>query len=468
MTSSGTLRRPMTGKLLLPHPALAWLDRRFAITERGSTPSREILAGLTTFGAMAYIMAVNPAIMAAAGLERHDMIMTTIAAAFCGTLLMALVANMPIALAPAMSSNAIFATVVVQQMHVKPATAFTIILIGGIAFTVLSLSRLREKIVRSFPEPIVLGIQVSIGIFIARIGMTTGGLAVPSAEGFQFGSLGDPAVLLCLGGLTLAAIMTVRRIAGGLLITIAAVTIIGLFVKSRGHAITPWPERIADWPHYPTHLLLPFDFADFIAHLGLLVPITLYFLISDFFDATGTMFSVANRAGLRHPNGETMLGRAAFTADGAASIIGSSLGTCTVSAYVESLVGAEAGGRTGLTAVTVALLFLASSILWPLITIIPAVATAPILILVGLSMLTPLINATERAPESLLTPLVMLLIAVITGNFMYALCLGLLFYSALLLATGQFRRLSPMLIGLDAIFLFYLVLVTRIGLGGAG
>lgn len=451
----------------MPRSYAPWLERRFAIAARGSNIRREILAGLTTFSAMAYIMAVNPAIMAAAGLARHDMIMTTIAGAFFGTLMMALFANMPIALAPAMSSNAIFAQVVVQQMHVRVGTAFTIILLGGIAFTLLSVSRLREKIVRGFPEPIVMGIQVAIGIFIARIGMVTGGLAVPSADGFRFGALSDPAVLLCLGGLIMAAIMNVARVSGGLLITIATVTIAGLFVRSGGHPVTMPPQHIFDWPHYPTHLFLPFDFHDFAAHIGLLVPITLYFLISDFFDATGTMFSVANRAGLVKPNGETMLGRSAFAADGAASIVGSALGTCTVSAYVESLVGVEAGGKTGLTALVVALLFLAASVLWPIIIIIPAVATAPILILVGLSMLSHLAHMTDRSQEGVLTPLVMLLIAVMTGNFMYSLAIGLLFYSALLIATRQFTKLTPMLLGLDIIFLFYLTLVSRIGIGAS-
>ncbi|AOX21081.1 NCS2 family permease [Kozakia baliensis] len=443
----------------------SWLERRFRIAERGSTPRREILAGITTFGAMAYIMAVNPAIMAAAGLARHDMIMTTIAAAVCGTLLMALLANMPIALAPAMSSNAIFAQVVVQQMHVNVRTAFTIILLGGLAFTFLSVTKLRQKIVHAFPEPIVLGIQVAIGIFIARIGMITGGLAVPSAEGFRFGSLHDPAVLLALFGLGTASALTILRVPAGMLISILLVTVLGFFVQSHGKPVTSWPEEVMDWPHYPTHLLFPFDFHDFMNHLGLLVPITLYFLISDFFDATGTMFSVANRAGLRHPDGSPMLGRAAFAADGTASVIGSALGTCTVSAYVESLVGVEAGGRTGLTALVVGLLFLASSVLWPLITIIPSVATAPVLILVGLSMLSGLTQLANASREAVLTPMVMLLIAVLTGNFMFSLAIGLLLYSALLVVTRQFARLTPMILGLDAIFLFYLVLVSQIGMG---
>ncbi|GBQ83106.1 NCS2 family permease [Asaia krungthepensis] len=446
-------------------PIASWLDRRFTIGQRGSTVQREILAGLTTFGAMAYIMAVNPKIMASAGLATHDMIMTTIAAAICGTLLMALFANMPIALAPAMSSNAIFAQIVVRQMHVDVRTAFTIVLLGGVAFTALSVTKLRHKIIQAFPEPIVLGIQVAIGIFIARIGMVTGNLAVTTPNGFQFGSLSDPSVQLTLFGIFLAGALMALRVPAGMLITILTVTVVSLFVHKDGHALASLPQQPVELPSYPTHLLFPFNFADFFSHLELLLPITLYFLISDFFDATGTMYSVANRARLTKPDGTTLLGRAAFAADGSASIIGASLGTSTVSAYVESLVGVEAGGRTGLTALVVALLFAASSFLWPLIVMIPSEATAPVLILVGLSMLSALGQAANHSQEALLTPAFMLLIAVLTGNFMISLALGLLFYSLLLLVTRQFVRLTPMVLGLDAVFLFYLVLVARTGLG---
>lgn len=446
-------------------PFSSWLDRRFRIGQRGSTVNREILAGLTTFGAMAYIMAVNPAIMTQAGLAPHDMIMTTIAAAVCGTLLMAIFANMPIALAPAMSSNAIFAQIVVHQMHVDVRTAFTIVLLGGVAFTCLSVTRMRHRIIQAFPEPIVLGIQVAIGIFIARIGMVTGKLAVPTSDGFHFGSLSDPSVLLTLFGIFLAGSLLVLRVPAGMLVSILSVTLLSLFVHRNGAAITTLPAQPVDWPHYPTHLLFPFNFGDFFSHLEVLLPITLYFIISDFFDATGTMYSVANRARLTRPDGTTLLGRAAFAADGSASVIGSALGTSTVSAYVESLVGVEAGGRTGLTALVVAVLFAASSVFWPLIVMIPPEATAPVLILVGLGMLSALGQAASASREALLTPAFMLLIAVLTGNFMISLALGLLFYSTLLLVSRQFVRLTPMVLGLDLVFLFYLFLTTRTGLG---
>ena len=441
---------------------LSSLDRWFHISARGSTVPREIIAGLTVFGAMAYIVAVNPSILSAAGLDRHDMVMTTIAGAVAGTLLMAFWARLPIALAPAMSSNVLFAQVVVQQAHVNPRTAFTVVLFSGLCFTALSLSQIRQRIIRGFPPSIVLGIQVALGAFIARIGLTTGGIAVPTAQGLTFGSLSDPSVLLSLGGVLLCAVLVVLRVPAGLLLAISTLTVAGLFIHTDKGAITTLPAHAVDWPHYPTNLFLPFDFAGFFSHLGLLIPITLYFLISDFFDATATMMSVAHRAGLDGTPEKPALDHRAFASDGAASIIGASLGTCTVSAYVESLAGVEAGGRTGLSALVVALLFAVSSVFWPLITAIPAIATAPVLVLVGLNMLGSLHRVVDN-PSDAIPPLTMLLIAGVTGNFMLSLSCGLLLYTGLALALRDFKRLTPIVLGLDAAFLFYMVLQSHMG-----
>ena len=440
--------------------SLSILDRWFQISERGSTVSREIIAGLTVFGAMAYIVAVNPAILSSAGLDRHDMVMTTIAGAVAGTLLMAIWARLPIALAPAMSSNVLFSQVIVQQAHVSPSTAFTVVLFSGLCFTLLSLSQIRQKIIKGFPPAIVLGIQIAIGAFIARIGLMSAGVAVPSTVGFSFGSLGNPTVLLGLGGIALCAILNALRVPAGLLIAIVIITIAGIFIPTAHGPITKLPSNLVDWPHYPTHLFLPFDFHGFFSHLGLLVPITIYFLLSDFFDATATMMTVAHRAGLDGTDGRPGLDHRAFASDGAASVIGASLGTCTVSAYVESLAGVEAGGRTGLSALIVALLFAASSVFWPLITSIPAVATAPVLVLVGMSMLGALSRLPATFSEAA-PPVLMLLIATITGNFMLSLTCGLLLYTALAVALRDYKRLTPIVVGLDIAFVLYMFLETH-------
>ncbi|TPW34921.1 NCS2 family permease [Oecophyllibacter saccharovorans] len=438
----------------------ALLDRYFHISGRRSTVRREVIAGLTVFGAMAYIVAVNPAILAATGLDRHDMVLTTIAGAVAGTLIMGLWARLPIALAPAMSSNVLFAQVIVQQAHVGPRTAFTVVLFSGLCFTLLSLTRLRQKISQGFPPSIILGIQVAIGVFIARVGLISGGVAVPTPGGLGFGSLADPRVLLVLGGILVCAILSVIRLPAGLLLTILALTIAGAMISHDGQKITRLPDHWMDWPHYPIHLLLPFDFSDFFAHIGLLLPITLYVLLSDFFDATGTLLSVAHRAGLCGTKEHPDLDRRAYASDGAGSIVGAMLGTCTVSAYVENLAGAEVGGRTGLSALVVAVLFGLSSFLWPLITSIPAIATAPILVLVGLNMMGGLARLPSAQAEAL-PPLCMLLIAGVTGNFMLSLACGMLLYTGLALALRRFEQLTWTVLGLDAAFVCYMVLQSR-------
>ncbi|WP_342629057.1 NCS2 family permease [Nguyenibacter vanlangensis] len=442
-----------------------WIDRTFHITRRGSTVVRELVAGLTTFGAMAYIMIVNPAIMALAGLDRHDMIMTTIAASVCGSLLMAVMANLPIALAPAMSSNLIFAQVVVAQMGIAPPVAFTMVLIGGVAFVLLSLSRWRQKIVMGFPVPVRNGIHCAIGAFIAHIGMVSGGLAVAGAQGFSFGALRDPAVLLATAGLFLAGALRMLRVPAGMLLSIVVLTVAGCFVHHPdGTVVTHLPDRWIEWPHYPAHLLFSFDFHGFLTHIGLVLPVTLYFFLGDFFDATGTMMAVTRRAGLTVEDGQPVLGRAAFAADGAASVAGAVLGTSTVTAYLESLVGVEAGGRTGLVGVTAAVLFLAASVLWPIITAVPALATAPVLVLVGLGMLSDMGKADDGEPGGVLAPLLMVLVTVMTGNFMVSLALGLLLYTALAVAARRWSEVTPILLALDAVFVVYLVLAS--GMGG--
>nr|WP_237442353.1 NCS2 family permease [Saccharibacter sp. 17.LH.SD] len=435
-----------------------FLDRYFRISQRGSTIPREIIAGLTIFGAMAYIIAINPAILASIGLDRHDMVMTTIAGAAAGTLIMALWARLPIALAPAMSSNVLFAQVIVQQAHIKVATAFTVVFLSGIFFTLLSLTRIRLKIVRGFPPAIILGIQVAIGIFIARIGLIESGIAISSPHGLTFAPLSDPLVIFSLCGLLLCALLNILKVPAGLLLTIIIMTIIGLFISDQhGHSVTALPSQLIDWPHYPTQFLFPFDFHDFFSHIGLLLPITLYVLLSDFFDATATMLSVTHRAGLSGTPEHPELDHRAFTADGAASVVGATLGTCTVSAYLESLAGAEAGGRTGLSAFIVALLFVLSCVFWPLIICIPSLATAPVLVMVGLSMLSSLSRLPNRI-EDAITPLTMLLISAVTGNFMLSLACGMLLYTGIIIALRQFKRLTPIVIGLDITFFCYMIL----------
>ncbi|QCE32487.1 NCS2 family permease [Acetobacteraceae bacterium] len=434
------------------------LNNYFEINERGSTISREIMAGIMIFAAMAYIMAVNPTIMASAGLPKEAMIITTIAGTVVGTLLMALWARLPIVLAPAMSSNVVFANVIVQGSHVTPYVAFSVVIISGLLFTLASLTSLRRKIVENFPAPIILGIQLAIGAFIARLGLIIAGIVTSSDHGMSFGKLSQPTVILELIAMGIAIICMLKKRASGLLLLIAAITISGLFIPGiDGQPFTHFSGKIWALPHYPTEFIAPFDFKGYFDALGLMIPVTLYLLLNDFFDASGTLISVASRAGLCGTKKHPTLDSKAYICDGAASVVGAVLGTSTVSAYVESATGVEAGGRTGLTAATTAFLFLISVLFWPLLICIPALATAPLLVMVGIAMMGSAQNLPKDIADASV-PLLMILLAAVTGDFMMTLTCGMILYTTIQLFFKRYHKITPTLLGLDLVFILYLVL----------
>ncbi len=434
------------------------LNKFFRIEERNSTISREFVAGLTTFGAMSYIVVVNPAILSAAGMDMHSLIITTALASMIGTLIMALWANLPIALAPGMGSNVIFAQVVVLQMGVSYQTAFTMVLIGGVLFSILSLTRWRERIVRGFPEPIRIGIQCGIGLFIAYLGLKNAGLVSMAHDRLSFGNIADPAVMLSLVGVLATPILLALRIPAAFLVSIAALSAMGLFITANGAPLTAFPNRIIDFPIIPKELFFAFDFHEFLTHFWLVLPITLYFFMSDFFSATATLIGVTRRGKIMDSEGNIPSARQAYAADGFASIIGAALGTSTVVAYIESAAGVEAGGRTGLTSIVVAVLFGFSLFLWPLVSVIPAQATAPALVMVGVLMMEGIRDLDTSRPENSIPPLLILLITVVTTDLMMGLAIGCFVYSLIVFSTRQWQKLTPMLIALDFIFIIYIII----------
>ncbi|CAN5469301.1 NCS2 family permease [soil metagenome] len=440
------------------------IDRFFNIQASGSTVGRECVAGLTTFGAMSYIVAVNPQILSAAGIDRHALIATTIIASALGSLLMALWARLPIALAPGMGSNIVFAQVVVVQLGMSYQVAFTMVFIGALLMTALSLSRWREKLVFGLPSSIKLGIQCAIGIFIAWLGLRSAGIVVTTDGRVAVGDLSDPAVLLAMAGILITPVLVARRIPAALLISIVSITVIGLVLPSAsGHAITPMPDQLFDWPRLPTELFWAFDFREFASHFWLVLPITLYFFISDFFSATATLVGVTRRGKLMTADGQIPNARQAYGADGIASVIGAVVGTSTVVAYVESAAGIEAGGRTGLTALVVAILFALAWFAWPLIAIVPPQATAPALVMVGLLMLEDLRDIDATSAENTVPPLLTMLVTAVTTDLMFGMAAGLFSYTLLVAGLGRRRLVTPTLLVLDAAFVLYLVLMRHVG-----
>ena len=435
----------------------------FRLRERGSTPGREVVAGLTTFGAMSYVVAVNPAILAPTGIDPRTLIIATALASLLATLIMALWANLPIALAPGMGSNVIFAQVVITRLGISYPTAVTMVLIGACLFLVLSVTRLRERLVLGFPVSLRIGMQGAIGLLIAHIGLANSGLLTQHGGQPAFAGLNSEASLLAFAGLLATPALVALRIPAALLLSIAGMSAAALFLHdAQGAALARLPERLLELPTFPSEIFLRFDLSDFIERLPVVLPITLYFFLSDFFSATATLVGVTRLGGLSGEDGVIPNARRAYAADGLASVIGASLGMPTIVAYVESAAGVEAGGRTGLASVVTAALFGVTLVFWPLVSAIPPLATAPALIVVGLLMLEGIGQIDFSRPEEAVPALLTMLVTVVTLDLMMALVTGALSFSLIAAATRQWRKLTPALLAIDAVLALYAVIAQTI------
>ena len=440
------------------------LDRFFRIAERGSTAGREVLAGATTFASMAYILAVNPAIMSAAGMDRSELVAATALAAVIGSVMMALLANLPIAVAPAMGSNVIFDFVLVKQMGVPWQAALAVVATTGAAFLVLSLSRFREKVARDVPEVLKIGIQAAVGTLIVFIGLRTGGFVVQSPSTLvAMAKLSQPAVILTLVGLLLTPVLLVKRVPGALILSIAALTVIGFFVPAgEGKSVTAMPATLVALPKLPEQSFLALDFGYLVTHFVLVLPLLFYFFCAEFFSTLGTLIGVTGAANLRKPDGSIPNATAAFSTDAISSMVGPCLGTSVVTAFIESVTGVQAGGRTGLTALTVAAGFVLALFLWPVFVIVPAQATAPALVIVGILMMQGLAR-TDMSDLMNAVPIVsMLLITVLTHNLINGMAVGTLSYILLQVAAGHGRAISFIVWLLGAIFIGFFYVTTQI------
>lgn len=355
------------------------MERFFDMASRGTTPRTEVLAGLSTFLTMAYIIVVNPSIMAMAGIDQGAAFVATCLAAAIGSMLMGLIANFPIALAPGMGLNAYFAFAVVQGAGVPWQVALGAVFVSGLLFFAVSVLRAREWLVNGIPFSLKLGITAGIGFFLGLIGLKTMGLVVAHpATLVALGPLTAPATLLACAGFLLIAGLSARGVPGAIVIGILAAAAAGIpFGLTTWRGLIDLPPSLA-----PTFLQL-----DIAGALGLgIAGIVFTFFLVDLLDNTGTLIGTTHRAGLMRPDGTVPnLGRA-LMADSGGAMMGAVLGTSTTVSYIESAAGIQAGGRTGLTAVTVGLLFLLALFLAPLATAIPGFATAPALVFVACLM----------------------------------------------------------------------------------
>ena len=422
------------------------LNRYFELDRHGTTVRTEVMAGLTTFLTMAYIAFVNPQILADAGMDRGAVFVATCVAAALGCAIMGLYANYPIAQAPGMGLNAFFTYGVVLGLGHPWQTALGAVFVSGVCFMALSVLPVREWVVNAFPRSLKLATSAGIGLFLAIIAMRNAGLVEGSEATLV--TLGDvtaaPAVLAVVG-LVLIAALDARRVTGGPIIGILAVTAIGLALGvSPFRGIVDLPPSIA-----PTLFVLDIGAALDIALFGVIFA----FLFTDLFDTAGTLIGVAHQADLLDADGRLPRVRKALVADSTATTVGALLGTSPVTSYIESAAGVKAGGRTGLTAVTVALLFLATLFLSPLADTIPAYATAAVLLFVTCLMARSLVDVdwsdvTEYAPAVVLALTIPFSFSIADG-----IAAGFITYAVIKVLSGRGREASPAVLVLAALFI---------------
>ena len=419
------------------------LERLFQLREHGTNVRTEVLAGVTTFLTMAYIIFVNPSILAAAGMPHDAVFVATCVAAALGSLVMGLYANYPIAMAPGMGLNAYFAFAVVKGMCMPWEVALGAVFISGVLFVLVSLFRIREWIVNAIPRSLKLAISAGIGLFLAIIGLKNAGIIVANpATLVGLGDLHSHSALLSIFGLILIVALEARRVTGGVIIGILAVTLIAVLIGDQKFGgVFAAPPSLE-----PT--LFKLDIAGAL-NMGI-VSVVLTFFVVELFDATGTLVGVAHRAGLLDQEGKLPRLKRALLADSAAIVAGSALGTSSTTAYIESAAGTAVGGRTGLTATVVAILFLAALFLAPLAGTVPAYATAPALIYVAILMTRGLSeidwsDLTESAPAVL---------CAVAMPFTYSIADGIAFgfvsYALIKLLAGRVREV-PLAVWLIAV-----------------
>ncbi|ASK70234.1 guanine permease [Shewanella bicestrii] len=422
------------------------LEKLFKLKQNQTSLKQEAIAGLTTFMTMAYIIFVNPMMLADAGMDHGAVFVATCLAAAVGCIVMGIMANYPIALAPGMGLNAFFTYTVVGEMGYSWETALGAVFLSGICFLILSLVRIREWIVNSIPMSLRIGIAAGIGLFLALIGLKSAGIVVASPATLV--TMGDitafPAVMAVLGFFLIIA-MVQRGMKSAVILSILIITGLGLlFGDVHYKGIVSMPPSVA-----PTFMAMDLSQVFEVTMLS----VVFAFLFVDLFDTSGTLVAVAQRGGFLDEKGRLPRLNRALTADSLATIAGAAFGTSTTTSYIESTAGVSAGGRTGLTAVVVGLLFILALFLSPLAGMIPAYATAGTLFYVAILMMAGLVHVewedlTEAAPVVVVCILMPLTFSIATG-----IALGIISYAVIKLLTGRFSDLNIGVLVLAAMFI---------------
>ncbi|MGG3196096.1 NCS2 family permease [Priestia aryabhattai] len=437
----------------VPNPS--WLDKLFHLTERKTDVKTEILAGITTFVTMSYIIFVNPTILADAGIPKEAAIAATIFATVFATLLFALWANMPIAVAPGMGLNAFFTYTVVLGEGLTWQTGLGAVFISGIVFFILTITGLRKKIIEGIPAILKSAISVGIGLFIAFIGFKQAGIIVSSKENLvALGQLTKPGPLLALLGFNAVTVLTARKIKGAALISILLVSIAGMVL-----GVVEAPKSISSVVSFSmpsmSETFLQMDIKSAL-HYGLF-SIIFSFTLVELFDNLGPMIGLSKKAGLMDEKGEIKGLDKALMADSLATVASAAMGSTAMNAYVENAAGIAEGGKTGLKALVVAILFLVSLLFTPLISIIPSFATAPILIMVGALMLTEIKNIPLDEITDAVPAFCTIILMPLTFSIGEGLALGFLSYTFVKLLAGRAKEIHWIMYMISAAFIINFV-----------
>jgi AGZA family xanthine/uracil permease-like MFS transporter len=425
-----------------------WLERRFALAARGTTVRTEVLAGATTFLTMAYIVLVNPAILGIAGMPVASVAAATCFAAAFASILMGLVANTPLGLAPGMGLNAYFSFTVVQQMHVPWPVALGCVLISGVCFLILTLTGVRQLIIAAIPPYLFAAVAGGIGLFIGLIGLKDAGIVVANPATFvALGNLRAPGAAVALFGLLVIGALSVWGVRGAMLIGIVATTLLGWAAGLVVLKLEPYSLAAL------TGTAFKLDLPGVFKLSGGVVEILFVFLFVDLFDNLGTLVAVTKRAGLMDAAGRIPGLNRILIADATATIVGAMAGTSTVTSYVESAAGVQAGGRTGLTAVVTGLLFFATMFVAPYAQIVPLAATAPALIIVGGLMLLPLTEVEWEDPLAAIPAFLTVAMIPFTFSIANGLAFGITAHALLKLLRGTARGGDWFLFVLAALFI---------------
>lgn len=436
------------------------MEKYFKLNEKGSNVKTEILAGITTFLAMAYILGVNPSVLSASGMSPTAVFTATAISAGFASILMGLLANYPVALAPGMGVNALFAYTVCGAMGYSWQAALAAVFISGVIFVVISVTGIRKAIINAIPVQMKFAIGAGIGFFIAFIGFKNAAIIVSNEATFVgIGNLTDPTVLLALFGLLVTIALVVKKVPAAVFVGMVITAVIGIVLGFMGIEGMPVVSQVAS---------LNFDFSatgQFVAGFGELfahpfqaVVILFSFLFVDFFDTAGTLISIGNNIGLVNKKGELENGERALLADAVGTVAGAALGTSTVTSFVESTSGVGVGGRTGLTAITTGVLFLLATIFSPFILSIATNAvTAPALIVVGIMMAQQLGNIEWKdmviAAAAFTTVIMMVLMYSISDGI----ACGFIVYTIGMLASGRSKEMNPIIYALDILFIIYFI-----------